>query len=225
MMAVRSAPDHAERQVQLGGCVETQRSSHEGARSWVHTPMVRRIVASWRAPPLSGANSARATPEAHWTKSSRQEKYALEASGGIRTAQRRGSGVVRPAHPDRRASQLGAGPKPPMGLSCRRSAAAPVTGTPRRVRVLGTTPPDRWCRRPHQVHPNSDPRDSVGSVSRLRAHAKAPRSRSTVMSTPPPSRTRTQWRLPTSAYQTAPSTSRQSRPDDRPASRPRRGGR
>ena len=44
---------------------------------------------------------------------------------------------------------------------------------------------------------------------RLSVQAKAPRSRSTVASTSPPSRTRTQCRLPTSAYQTAPSASKQ----------------
>ena len=42
-----------------------------------------------------------------------------------------------------------------------------------------------------------------------RAHEKQPSLVSTVCSTSPPSRTRTQWRLDTSAYQTAPSASRQ----------------
>ena len=51
--------------------------------------------------------------------------------------------------------------------------------------------------------------EQVRVLPRLSAQAKAPRSRLTVASTLPPSRTRTQCWLPTSAYQTAPSASMQ----------------
>ena len=66
------------------------------------------------------------------------------------------------------------------------------------VGSVGSGPPHSW--------PTTY---SCGRSPRLSVHAKAPRSSSTVARTSPPSRTRTQCRLPTSAYQTAPSASTQ----------------
>ena len=106
---------------------------------------------------------------------------------------------------------------PPFRVSTRRTQ-------PRADRCRTPTGGRRAGRRPRRPPPAPSarpsniacgPRHSVATTNSVRpsgpprAHEKQPRSTSIVCSTSPPSRTRTQCRLGTSAYQTAPSASRQ----------------
>ena len=112
------------------------------------------------------------------------------------------------------AGQAGSKPCPAGGFAGSSQAlhrqAPRLRASRRRARGPRRRPAARWAGRPTRSRPTAGrPPAAAGRPYRDSAQANAPRSESTVSSTSPPSRSRTQCWLATSAYQRAPEASKQ----------------